>query len=141
MARRNEQSLQSNSIMKNPFDITILCKVVDNFGDIGVVYRLAKSILNLSQNPQFAKTKIRLIVDDLTAFNKINDKIDDKKSFQCVNGMEIYDSNDFDFCYNEFTKNPPVVILECFQCGRPDWLEKILFDDRVRHIVNIIMID
>ena len=74
MARRNEQSLQSDSIMKNPFDITILCKVVDNFGDIGVVYRLAKSILNLSQNPQFAKTKIRLIVDDLTAFNKINDK-------------------------------------------------------------------
>ena len=141
MARRNEQSLQSDSIMKNPFDITILCKVVDNFGDIGVVYRLAKSILNLSQNPQFAKTKIRLIVDDLTAFNKINDKIDDKKSFQCVNGMEIYDWKDFDFCYNEFTKNPPVVILECFQCGRPDWLEKILFDDKVRHIVNIIMID
>ena len=76
MARRNEQPLQSDSIMKNPFDITILCKVVDNFGDIGVVYRLAKSILNLTQNPQFAKTKIRLIVDDLTAFNKINDKID-----------------------------------------------------------------
>ena len=79
MARRNEQSLQSDSIMKNPFDITILCKVVDNFGDIGVVYRLAKSILNLSQNPQFAKTKIRLIVDDLTAFNKINDKIRQNK--------------------------------------------------------------
>ena len=33
------------------------------------------------------------------------------------------------------------MILECFQCGRPDWLEKILFDVKGRHIVNIIMID
>lgn len=37
--------------------------------------------------------------------------------------------------------NPPEVILECFQCGRPDWLEKLLFEVKFQNIVQIIMID
>ena len=32
--------------------ITVLCKVVDNFGDIGVVYRLSKRLKKLNQNNQ-----------------------------------------------------------------------------------------
>ena len=32
-------------------EITILCKVVDNFGDIGVVYRMAKGLVALGPGP------------------------------------------------------------------------------------------
>ena len=35
--------------MPEKLDITILCKVVDNFGDIGVVYRLARALSDLSK--------------------------------------------------------------------------------------------
>ena len=35
-------------MQKKATDITLLCKVVDNFGDIGVVYRLARALKELS---------------------------------------------------------------------------------------------
>ena len=46
--------------------ITVLCKVVDNFGDIGVVYRLSKQLKKL--NPA---NQINLVTDNLQSFNKI----------------------------------------------------------------------
>ena len=52
-------------------DLTILCKIVDNFGDIGVVWRLVKAIKNLSEKSADFKTKIRLVVDDLNVFSKL----------------------------------------------------------------------
>lgn len=121
--------------MPNNLDITILCTVVDNFGDIGVCWRLCKHLL---KNPD---VKLRLVTDDLTAFNRINSKIDISKHKQDCQGVTVYYEKDYDLCYKEFTENPPVIILECFQCGYADWLEKILFEDRVDHTVNIIMID
>ena len=35
--------------MQKKIDITILCKVVDNFGDIGVVLRLSKALLEVQK--------------------------------------------------------------------------------------------
>ncbi len=127
--------------------ITILCKVVDNFGDIGVAYRLAKRLVKLQQEtPQkeSLKNSINLIVDDLEAFSRICNKVVPLKNFQNVLGINIYNWNAYDFCYNEFSKNDGEklsVILECFQCGRPDWMEKILFEDKLERTVQVIMID
>ena len=45
-------------------DVTILCKVVDNFGDIGVVYRLARALTDL-----YPDISIRIIVDNLKSFS------------------------------------------------------------------------
>ena len=120
-------------------EITVLCKVVDNFGDIGVNWRLAKKLKNLA--PQ---NRINLIVDNLLSFNKICDQVKPNEALQEVCGIFVYDWNAYDFCYGEFSgeKNTRLqVILECFQCGRPDWMEKILFDDELNHTVQIIMID
>ena len=119
--------------------ITILCKVVDNFGDIGVVYRLAKQLkkINLENN-------INLIVDNLESFNKICASVVPGLDFQEVEGLCVYNCNSYDFCHNAFLKNDGElmpVILECFQCGRPDWLEKILFEEKLQRVVHIIMID
>ncbi len=120
-------------------EITVLCKVVDNFGDVGFVWRLCKQLKNIN-----ADLNINLIADDLSAFNKICNSVLPSKNHQTVNKIEIYDWNADDLCYSDFSKNDGQklsLILECFQCGRPGWLEKILFEDKLQRTVNIIMID
>ena len=127
-------------------EITILCKVVDNFGDIGVAYRLAKSLVKLiKDSPQKdSENSINLIMDNLEAFSKICSKVVPIKNFQNVQGINVYNWNAYDYCYDEFSKNDGEklsVILECFQCGRPDWMEKIFFEDKLERTVQVIMID
>lgn len=127
-------------------EISVLCKVVDNFGDIGVAWRMVKQLeLNLRRSEkQWAQNaKINLIVDDLESFNKINNQVDVSKNFQIVENIQIYYWKAEDFCYKEFSGKweKLQIIFECFQCGRPDWMEKILFEDGLEKTVNIIMID
>ncbi len=119
-------------------EISILCKVVDNYGDIGVAYRLSRQLHKIGT------AKINLIVDDLQSFNKICNNVSPEKNFQIVEGFSVYNWNDYDFCYSEFSKNDGeklTIILECFQCGRPEWMEKILFEDKLKRTVQVIMID
>ena len=124
-------------------NITILCKVVDNFGDIGVVYRMAKGLVAYGQK-YGQNLSINIVVDDLKSFHNINSLVKENVSLQQVESLNIYNSKDYDFCYKAFSENDGElfgVVLECFQCGRPDWMEKILFDDKLQHTVHIIMID
>lgn len=127
--------------------ITLLCKVVDNFGDIGVVYRLANRLsflLSKSQTNQSTQNKINLVVDDLISFNRINHEISPSLNFQVFNGINVINWNAENLCYDYFKKDDGKelgIILECFQCGRPDWMEKILFQDKLNRTVQIIMID
>ena len=125
--------------------LTILCKVVDNFGVIGVTFRMASHLKKI--NPS---NTVNLIVDNLEAFKKIYSQVDASKKYQIVNGINVYDWNAFDLCYASFSNDKEKavlsserlgVILECFQCGRPGWLEKILFEDELEKTVHIIMID
>ena len=119
--------------------ITILCKVVDNFGDIGVVYRLAKQLKKIQP-----ENHINLIVDDLLSFQKICNSVQVDVSFQKVDGLEVYNWNASDYCHKVFSADDGAlipVILECFQCGRPDWMERILFEEKLQRTVQIIMID
>lgn len=119
--------------------ITVLCKVVDNFGDIGVVYRLSKQLKKLNPTNQ-----INLVTDNLQSFNKICSVVRCGVPFQSVEGLNVYDWNAADFCHEAFSKNDGEmlqVILECFQCGRPDWMENILFEEKLNRTVHIIMID
>ena len=124
-------------------NIAVLCKVVDNFGDIGVVWRLCCQLSNQIKKENFT-SKINLIVDDLASFNKICNSVDSNKSFQIVENINIFNWNDEKLCYDEFSKNDGEnlsVILEVFQCGRPSWMEKILFEEKLNRTVQIIMID
>ena len=119
--------------------ITVLCKVVDNFGDIGVAYRLSKQLKKINPTNQ-----INLIVDDLQSFNKICSSVQCGLPYQIIEGLNVYDWNSADFCHEAFSKNDGElmqIILECFQCGRPDWMEHILFEEKLNHTVQIIMID
>lgn len=114
-------------------EITVLCKVVDNFGDIGVVFRLCRALSELKKN-----LEIRLVVSNLDSFAKISKDIDSAKTFQEFCGWKIFDWNDNELCKKEFSINPPEFILECFQCGRPEWLEEILFSPQFNLNVQIV---
>ena len=117
-------------------EITVLCKVVDNFGDIGVVFRLCRALSELKKN-----LEIRLVVSNLDSFAKISKGIDSAKSFQEFRGWKIFDWNDNELCKKEFSENPPEFIFECFQCGRPEWLEEILFSPQFNLDVQIVNVE
>lgn len=117
-------------------DVTILCKVVDNFGDIGVVYRLARALTDL-----YPDISIRIIVDNLKSFSLLEPLVQENKEFQKIRNWQVFLWDAEEVCTKIFMENPPEVILECFQCGRPDWLEKLLFEVKFQNIVQIIMID
>lgn len=118
-------------------DITILCKVVDNFGDIGVVYRLARALKDLNKD----NLRLRIVIDNLHSFSLLMPEINSNLDYQKCNDLEIFKWDKDELCFSFFEKEPPKIILECFQCGRPSWLEKLLFETKVSNIVNIIMID
>ncbi len=117
-------------------EITVLCKVVDNFGDIGVVFRLCRALSELKKN-----LEIRLVVSNLDSFAKISKGIDSTKTFQEFRGWKVFDWNDSALCKKEFSKNPPEFILECFQCGRPEWLEELLFSQQFNLNVQIVNVE
>jgi len=87
----------------------IFCKLVDNFGDIGVCWRLAKQ---LSNEYGFS---VRLYVDDLEAAQKIIPKVNSNKYLQLTNFIEIKEIKSID----NNSGNADVVI-EAFACGLPE---------------------
>ena len=134
--------------MLNKNKIMILCKVVDNFGDIGVVYRLARALTDL--RPELELT---LVVSNLESFHAMAKEIEAKKQIQDFHyknsvwkildwNLEVENgklkSEKPDLQLSSFNCQ---LILECFQCGRPDWLEDILFAPNFTEMVQIIQID
>jgi uncharacterized repeat protein (TIGR03837 family) len=62
----------------------IFCTVVDNYGDIGVCWRLARQLAN-EQGLQ-----VRLWVDDLRSFGKLCAELDVELEMQICRGVEIH---------------------------------------------------
>lgn len=89
----------------------IFCRVIDNFGDIGVTWRLAQQ---LNQEHGFA---VRLWVDDLSAFHAICPAVSTTTHQQTIAGVEI--------CW--WTANSTAVsqqycaqvVIEAFACQLP----------------------
>ncbi|MBL8966811.1 MAG: elongation factor P maturation arginine rhamnosyltransferase EarP [Spirochaetaceae bacterium] len=118
-----------------PF-LDILCKVVDNFGDIGVVYRLARALAEADPS-----LRLRLVVDGLEAFKSLAPGIDPALEVQDFRGWRVYR---WDLApgpaREEFRREPPRRAVECFACGKPDWYEELVFDPAdpaPRRILNL----
>ena len=93
--------------MKRNWDI--FCIVVDNLGDIGFCWRLARQLANEH------KLTVRLWVDDLVSFSHIAPKIDISAMQQRVNDVEV--------CrWQPMLKpvKPADVVIETFACQLPD---------------------
>lgn len=112
--------------------LDLLCKVVDNYGDIGLVYRLAKALTDLDPG-----LHLRLHVDDLAAFQALCPAVDPAREVQELRGWTLVRWN---ADWPGLREEPPRFVLECFACGRPERFEEILFDPAdpvTRHIVNL----
>jgi uncharacterized repeat protein (TIGR03837 family) len=86
----------------------IFCNVVDNYGDIGVCWRLARQ---LAAEHALA---VRLWVDDLNAFQRLCPELDPHAACQTAAGVEIRkwpaESDD---------TTPGAVVIEAFACHLP----------------------
>ena len=93
----------------------IFCRVVDNFGDVGVSWRLARIIAR-----EHGKI-VRLFVDDLTVLRKLRPEIDPMRDIQALEGVEI------DLLRDPFTPEDVAdVVVETFGCDPPPaYVEKM----------------
>ena len=87
----------------------IFCTVIDNFGDIGVTWRLARQ---LTAEHGVA---VRLWVDDLEAFRRIRPEIDARRETQHLAGVEIRRWTD-----PLPEVEPGRVVIEALACNLPE---------------------
>lgn len=94
----------------------IFCTVIDNYGDIGVCWRLARQLANEQQQ------HVRLWVDDLYSFQKLCKSISPQLAKQQANNVQI------NLWTNDFINTEDVadIIIEGFACNLPDsYLQKM----------------
>ena len=98
-------------------------KEVDNYGDIGFVYRLVRSLSSSKIQNLFPSIsiKLRLVVDNLNSFSKMAPEVLCNVPEQNVNGWTILDWNDEKNCNELYKKNPPDII----QIGRASCRERV----------------
>jgi len=97
----------------------IFCTVIDNFGDIGVCWRLARQ---LAQEHGHA---VRLWVDDLSSFARLAPEVDLGAACQRLAGVEICPWRpDAASADDHFTPavdvDPHDVVIEAFACNLPE---------------------
>lgn len=88
----------------------IFCNVIDNFGDIGVCWRLARQLS--SERGVW----VRLWVNELSAFQQICREIDPQLPIQQSRGVEVR-RWDADCCIGVV---PGSVVIEAFACHLPE---------------------
>ncbi|WP_010583863.1 elongation factor P maturation arginine rhamnosyltransferase EarP [Schlesneria paludicola] len=86
----------------------LFCRVVDNFGDIGTCWRLARQ---LSSEYHF---KVRLWVDCLQTFAQLNASVDADAPVQLIESIEVH------HWHPDFPEVEPAdVVIEAFACELP----------------------
>ena len=87
----------------------IFCTSIDNFGDVGFSWRLARQLVNEHG------LEVRLWVDDLAIFSQIESAIDVDEDQQWLQGVEICSWR------KSFAEiEPGDVVIETFACTLPD---------------------
>lgn len=86
----------------------LFCRVVDNYGDIGIAWRLARQIASDARD-------VRLIVDGLEAFARIEPRIDPARDRQCFDGITVVRRSSME----ETTSEVASVVIELLGCGLP----------------------
>lgn len=87
----------------------IFCDVVDNYGDIGVTWRLARQLWQEFQIP------VRLWVNDLPSFQRLVSTIDPSAHQQTVDHIAIWQWHETN--YADWIPGP--VVIEAFACQLP----------------------
>lgn len=154
-------------ITGKPIHIVLLCKVLDNYGDIGFTYRLVRGLGKKFTNK--GKVRISLVVNNLKTLSLVAEgeplssrdlvllenileehlqegragggKIKEKCAVQEFNNLTILEWEEKKEGIAYFTEHPIDFIIETFECGRPPFIEELLFSKESKIKTNIIMID
>lgn len=102
----------------------IFCQVIDNFGDIGVVYRLGNE-LKKELNKNGKQCEIRIILDRTEELTKLNKKIKNM-DFQVINGISFLTYEYLESLKSSFV--PSNIIIEAFGCYIPQWYLDIAYN-------------
>jgi uncharacterized repeat protein (TIGR03837 family) len=105
--------------------ITIFCRVVDNLGDIGVTWRLARQLV------QEKNCAVRLVVDDLASFRKIAPDIDINKENQWLDSVEVL-RWDEPFLTRFYAAQNGIgdVVIEAFACALPQFFVDLMLQQK-----------
>lgn len=110
--------------------IDIFCDVIDNFGDAGVTYRLARAL-----KAELVDSEIRLFTNGLEVFSKIDCGIDHKVKDQVCGGIR-FSSYDILTPGSVEKYEIPELVIEAFACHIPAaYYEKVLDTDCL--IINL----
>lgn len=92
--------------------IDIFCEIIDNFGDIGVVYRISKELKKIFQN-----VRIKIVLNRLDEFKSINKKVRDL-DFQEIDNI-VYMTKDY-LIKNIENIGVSQIFIEAFGCDVPE---------------------
>ena len=111
--------------MKARWDI--FCSVVDNYGDIGVTWRLARQLVVEHG------CEVRLWVDDLRAFERMCPEIEVQRDQQWQEGVEVR------HWPADWPQTPPAdVVIAAFACQLPpDYMEAMAARERTPLWMNL----
>ena len=112
--------------MQSPFSrhAVIFCTVIDNFGDIGVCWRLARQLHHEQQ------WQVTLYVDDLQSFSRICPALDESQPGQTVQGIHVVlwcadplqlpaALSTIDLCIEAFACEVPVAFIQALNRANP----------------------
>jgi len=88
----------------------IFCTVVDNYGDVGVAWRLARQLAGEHT------LAVRLFVDDMHALARLAPEIDAATSEQRARGVDV---RRWGGAKGDLAADPSEVVVEAFGCGLP----------------------
>ncbi len=95
--------------MASPRSWDIFCRVIDNFGDIGFGWRLARQLAGGQH------AAVRLWIDDLASLNALCPRIDAADACQRAENVEV---RRWEESFPAVT--PAEVVVEAFGCGLPE---------------------
>jgi uncharacterized repeat protein (TIGR03837 family) len=93
--------------MATPQTWDIFCRVVDNYGDAGVCWRLARRLTRMGG-------AVRLWIDDLATLERLHPDVT-RAAIQSVAGIEIRALRD-----ELLATAPAQIVIEAFGCGLPE---------------------
>jgi len=99
------------SLSSSAPSLAIFCKVIDNYGDIGICWRLARQLCHEHA------LAVTLWVDDLVSFRRICPEVDPAAVQQAIQGVTVRHWQDQDGQFD--ARDIPDVVIEFFGCELP----------------------
>ena len=109
----------------NQTTVWIFCRVIDNFGDAGVAWRLAKN-LHSEKNVQ-----VVFVIDNFATLSCLEPAVNIQEKHQKINDIDIIlwsDEKTLSGCLKKVSQ--PNLVIESFACELPDCVKEIIFQNK-----------